>query len=75
MIKNYRTGGVNSFSQILLEDSFECLCELIEKAIVSNEQHVCRQFALIIEDQWKFVNAHGETQANAWLSTIIKLMS
>ena len=37
MIKNYRTGGVNSFSQILLEDSFECLCELIEKAIVSNE--------------------------------------
>ena len=60
MIKSYRTGGVNSFSQILLEDSFEGLCELIDKAIANNEQQVCRQFALIIEDQWKFVNAHGE---------------
>ena len=25
---------------------------------------------MIIEDQWKFVNAHGQEQAKAWLKTI-----
>ena len=25
---------------------------------------------MIIEDQWKFVNAHGQAQATTWLKTI-----
>ena len=40
MIKNYTTGGVNSFSQILLECSFENLCETLEDAIVSDNKQV-----------------------------------
>ena len=70
MIKNYRTGGVNSLSQILLECSFESLCEILDSAIVSHEKYICKQFAMIIEDQWKFVNAHGQEQAKTWLKKI-----
>ena len=70
MIKNYRTGGVNSLSQILLECSFNSLCEILDSAIVSHEKQICKQFAMIIEDQWKFVNAHGQEQAAAWLKII-----
>ena len=70
MIKNYKTGGVSSFSQILLEGSFESLCEALASAIACQHKVVISQFGNIMEDQWKFVNAHGRDQANAWLNEI-----
>ena len=70
MIKNYTTGGVNSFSQILLECSFENLCETLEDAIVSDNKQVFEQFGLVIGDQWKFIKAHGKAQAASWFKVI-----
>ena len=70
MIKNYKTGGVNSFSQILLECSFENLCEALVSAIKCCHKVIIGQFGKIMEDQWKFINAHGIDQANDWLNMI-----
>ena len=70
MIKNYTTGGVNSFSTIVLECSFEYLCETLENAIVDNDKQVLEQFGLVIGDQWKFIRAHGKAQSASWFKMI-----
>ena len=58
MIKNYKTGGLNSFNQILLECSLENLCEALASAITCEHKLVITQFGNILQDQWTFIDAN-----------------